>query len=59
MHMADFVLLEGGDWFVLGIALLEIGAFVSYTFVQHDWRQGCVWLGVGLSNIAYLSMMRG
>lgn len=59
MRVADTPVVKGGDWFVLGIAVMELGAAASYLLVQRDWRQALVWLGVGLSNFAYLSMTRG
>lgn len=47
-----------GDWFVIGVALLEACASLTYLY-DGDWKQAIIWAGPSISNACYLLMVRG
>ena len=44
-----------GDWLILGMVLLQIGAMVSYT-LHKDYHEAVLWLGAVIGNAGYLMM---
>ena len=48
-----------GDYFILALIGLEAGAAATYLLLDRDWRQAVVWLGVAVSNAAWLAVRRG
>lgn len=46
-----------GDHWLIGVVILQAGATGTF-FYQGDVRQAIVWLGVAISNVAYLTLVR-
>lgn len=47
-----------GDLFVALIVLLQASAALAYAW-QKQYREAAIWLFASLSNVAYLSLVRG
>ena len=44
-----------GDWIILAMVLLQVGAMVSYT-LHKDYHEAVLWLGGIIGNLGYLMM---
>lgn len=45
--------MQTGDWFVIAVTVLELGACISYA-IRRDW-DGLFWLGAVTMNLAVLA----
>lgn len=49
--------MMAGDLWIAAVIVLQSCAALTFLF-DGDWKQAIVWLGVAVSNIAYLSLSR-